>query len=298
MKLTVPREEFSELTSGLLRQGRSIRVRAFGNSMFPTIHSGAILRIEPCAAEPSPGEIVFFKSNGGRMTAHRLLSRIEENGEVFYKAKGDFFMSGCDFFPKSSLLGRVVGVEKKPRWPYRVFFLLQRLPFYPLLARIIFLPYPIRYQIVPFEDYNKNDEVIAILYHYPSHWRTKVHKKEGPVKTWALAFVGKKPAGILTLTHPGDTIPPFNDYWIWGLFVRTRYRRLGLAERLMEKIFGVARGEGAKEVNVLVFEDDEKAKLFYQKQGFEPFEDAVIQKHLDQTDGDMGRRRLPYKKIL
>src|SRR3989338_4182788 len=156
MKLTVPREEFSKITIDLLKQGRTIRFQAFGNSMFPAIRSGDILRIEPCLAEPNPGEIVFFKSSGGKMTAHRLLSKIEENGEVFYKAKGDFFTWGCDFFPRQNLMGKVVAVEKRAKFSIRSLQKFQEFPFYPLLARIFFSFFPVNYKIVPYDDYYQN----------------------------------------------------------------------------------------------------------------------------------------------
>ena len=57
----------------LLGEGRSVRFRAAGNSMHPTIKQGDTLIIEPCRpANLSRGDIVLFKQDS-RLVAHRLV---------------------------------------------------------------------------------------------------------------------------------------------------------------------------------------------------------------------------------
>lgn len=327
MKLIVPREEFSELTLDLLKKGNKLRLKAFGNSMYPTIRSGEALWIEPfLEKDPAVGEVVFFSNDCGKMVAHRLCSKFASGGAIYFKARGDLFFSGEDQIPKKNVYGKVVAIErngrrlnlelKKPtlgdllkgflllqvegarKILHSLFVQLQKFPFYPFLARVVFSFWPIGYQIVPYRDYFKHSETIAQLYHFPPHWRAKVHKKAGPVKTWALAFVGQSPAGILTLTHPGDKTPPFEGYWFWGMFVRTRFRRLGIGKKLVSLLLEVAASEGAKEVGVLVFEEDTAARRFYQNLGFEPFAEERVKAHLAKVDSGFNRLRLPLRKIL
>lgn len=127
---------FGDLCKALLRQGRSVRFRAPGRSMYPTIRDHDVITVEPI--EPSQvkvGDIVLY-SDGKGVVAHRV-------ARVVPQAK---LLSGCPGSRDSSrtphpvflfcddtwatervpvagdrILGRVVGVERKGRVfdPYR-----------------------------------------------------------------------------------------------------------------------------------------------------------------------------------
>lgn len=317
--MTVPREEFSELTESLLRGGQALRLRAFGNSMYPTIRSGNLLWIEPCPEGPRLGEVFLFRNDQGRVIAHRIVEAISQNGKSLYRAKGDFLISSRDILTPDRILGKVTAVErdgqkitlhakgfvlpflfleKMKRFSFKTLEAVQRLPFYPFLIRLAYFPLKIRYKISYEEDYEKDREFFSVLYFYPPYWRTKVHKYPGPQKTRVLAFMGKRPAGVVTLTHPGERIPPFTGWWIWGLYVRRRYQRLGIGRGLMESILAEAKKAGASKVEVLLFDDDQGVKRFYQKLGFKPFAEEAIRKRLDEMDKDRGCIRVPYQKIF
>lgn len=317
--MTVPREEFSELTESLLRGGHVIRLRAFGSSMYPTIRSGNLLWIEPCPEGPRLGEVCLFRNDQGRVIAHRLVEAVNQNGKSLYRAKGDFLISSRDILTPERILGKVTAVERDgekiilaakgfvlpflflermKRFSFKTLEAVQRLPFYPFLIRLVYFSSKIRYKISYEEDYPKDREFFSVLYFYPPYWRTKVHKYPGPQKTRVLAFMGKRPAGVVTLTHPNEKIPPFTGWWVWGLYVRRRYQKLGIGKGLMEGILAEAKKAGAPKVGVLLFDDDPWVKGFYQKLGFEPFEDEAIRKRLDEMDKDLGRVRVPYQKML
>ena len=68
---------FADLATELLRQGKSVRFRAPGRSMYPTIKEQEIITVEPI--EPSKvkkGDIILYRSDAG-VVAHRVLHIIE-----------------------------------------------------------------------------------------------------------------------------------------------------------------------------------------------------------------------------
>ena len=80
---------FCQLVSEALRLSGSIRIRAFGDSMFPTILPGDILVVE--RQEPRQklrGNVVLFARNG-RLFAHRVVSESSRNGVPFFTTRGD-----------------------------------------------------------------------------------------------------------------------------------------------------------------------------------------------------------------
>jgi signal peptidase I len=68
---------FAELATDLLRQGKSVRFRAPGRSMYPTIKEGEIITVEPIEpAAVRKGDIILCHSDAG-VVAHRVVHIIE-----------------------------------------------------------------------------------------------------------------------------------------------------------------------------------------------------------------------------
>jgi hypothetical protein len=112
------------LISDCLKQGRTVRFRAPGRSMHPTIRENETLIVEPASiAALSVGDIVLFRS-GEKLTAHRLIgidrepagsSRSAEEYRPTFITRGDA-CSVCDSpAGPEHLLGKVVAVERKGR---------------------------------------------------------------------------------------------------------------------------------------------------------------------------------------
>ena len=103
-----------ELGFSLLEEGKTIRIRADGYSMFPTIKAGSLIYIEP-DIDPSPGEIIAWKREEG-FVVHRLV-RIE-NDEA-YITRGDSCAREDQPVKKEQIAGRVIRIENIPGDKYR-----------------------------------------------------------------------------------------------------------------------------------------------------------------------------------
>lgn len=95
------------LVSNLLREGKPVRLRAYGSSMVPAIHPGDTLTIEP-ARQPDieRGDVVLF-SQRGQLVAHRVINLDP------ITTRGDAFSASDASIDAEGLLGRVTRVEKQ-----------------------------------------------------------------------------------------------------------------------------------------------------------------------------------------
>lgn len=97
----------------LLAEGKTIRIRAHGYSMFPAIKPGTTILIEPLCigGAPQPGEIIAVKRNGG-LIIHRLV-RITtgSSGTTAYIARGDSNMFEDSPVALDDIAGRITGTE-------------------------------------------------------------------------------------------------------------------------------------------------------------------------------------------
>jgi len=96
----------------LLAEGRTIRVRADGYSMYPGIKPGSVIYIEPLAddAIPVTGEITALKKDSG-FIVHRLVRIIEKDGMKYVVTRGDSSIAEDDPEPINHIAGKVVKVE-------------------------------------------------------------------------------------------------------------------------------------------------------------------------------------------
>ncbi len=98
--------------ASLLSQGTTIRIKAHGYSMYPSIKPGSLLIIEPVKikGDPVKGEIVAVKREKG-LVVHRVVDIIIRNGTRYYIARGD-----SNAFPDNpvsieKIAGRVIKAE-------------------------------------------------------------------------------------------------------------------------------------------------------------------------------------------
>lgn len=76
-------------------------------------------------------------------------------------------------------------------------------------------------------------------------------------------------AVFLILVSEEEPSPYSPGWWIFSLLVNQRYRRLGIGENLLHKLLQEAKSRGAKEVNLMVAENNEAATSLYRKLGFQ-----------------------------
>lgn len=107
---------FIDVVTDLLRRGHSVRFRARGGSMYPTIREGEAMTVAP--VEPAAirrGDVILYRSGQG-VIAHRVAG-VERgaDGALVFVPRGDASTSLDEPVEKSALLGRVVAVERDGR---------------------------------------------------------------------------------------------------------------------------------------------------------------------------------------
>jgi signal peptidase I len=96
----------------LLAEGKTIRIKAHGYSMFPCIKPGSLILIEPLNIKgmPHPGEIIAIKRENG-LIVHRLYRILNNNSVKCYIARGDSNAYADNPVKIDKIAGRIVGAE-------------------------------------------------------------------------------------------------------------------------------------------------------------------------------------------
>ncbi len=96
----------------LLSEGKSIRIKAHGHSMYPAIKPGSMILIEPIQVKgpPRPGEIIAIRREIG-LVVHRLVRTEAKNGVTWYIARGDSNALADNPVTIGMIAGRITGAE-------------------------------------------------------------------------------------------------------------------------------------------------------------------------------------------
>jgi hypothetical protein len=96
----------------LLSEGKTIRIKAHGYSMYPCIKPGSLILIEPLNIKglPRPGEIIAVRRENG-LVVHRLSKIITTNGITMYIARGDSNANADKPVKLDMIAGRIVRAE-------------------------------------------------------------------------------------------------------------------------------------------------------------------------------------------
>jgi len=96
----------------LLSEGKTIRIKAHGYSMFPCIRPGSLILIEPLNIKglPRNGEIIAIRREAG-LIVHRLAKIINKNGGTYYIARGDSNAYADNPVKIEKIAGRVIRAE-------------------------------------------------------------------------------------------------------------------------------------------------------------------------------------------
>lgn len=96
----------------LLSEGKTIRIKAHGYSMFPSIKPGSLILIEPLNIKGPPrrGEIIAIRRETG-LVVHRLFKIIRSNGITSYIARGDSNPYPDNPVKIDKIAGRITGAE-------------------------------------------------------------------------------------------------------------------------------------------------------------------------------------------
>jgi signal peptidase I len=129
------------MSSSLLEEGTTIRIRAHGYSMYPSIKPGSLLIIEPLRSKGDPvkGEIVAIKRESG-LIVHRITEINIHDGKRYYTARGDSSGFADKPVPISLITGRVVRSEPTGENPVAANIRINKSPSYFLnRIRVIFI---------------------------------------------------------------------------------------------------------------------------------------------------------------
>jgi signal peptidase I len=96
----------------LLAEGKTIRIKAHGYSMYPAIKPGSLILIEPLRqkGKPVPGEIVALKRENG-LVVHRVMKTAVKNGITYYITRGDSNANTDNPVTIDKIAGRIVKSE-------------------------------------------------------------------------------------------------------------------------------------------------------------------------------------------
>jgi signal peptidase I len=100
------------LAAEVLRSWGTLKVRAHGVSMLPTLWPGDILTVESVRPEQvEPGEIVLYMRHD-RFFIHRIVSTDLKRDKAFLVTRGDCMFEDDPAVDRSELLGRIVEVRR------------------------------------------------------------------------------------------------------------------------------------------------------------------------------------------
>jgi signal peptidase I len=101
-----------DISLTLLSEGKTIRIKAHGYSMYPCIKPGSLILIEPLNIKglPHPGEIIAIRRESG-LIVHRLTKIINKNSVPFYIARGDSNAYADNPVKIEKIAGRIVRAE-------------------------------------------------------------------------------------------------------------------------------------------------------------------------------------------
>jgi len=104
----------------LLSEGKTIRIKAHGYSMYPCIKPGSLVLIEPIRLKgaPVPGEIIAITRENG-LVIHRLTKIVVQNNVKTYIARGDSNAFADNPVKIDKIAGRIVGADTTGENPVR-----------------------------------------------------------------------------------------------------------------------------------------------------------------------------------
>ena len=115
---------------------------------------------------------------------------------------------------------------------------------------------------------------------------------------WLVAKQKDKVIGGVSLTKSQESEYPHAGWWLFGMKVNWRYRRMGIGEKLLEMVTEVAVKNNASEIKLLVFKDAKPAINLYKKWDFRQISIPELDKNLQEEAKINLRRRIILAKDI
>jgi len=109
---------------------------------------------------------------------------------------------------------------------------------------------------------------------------TYIAKRKGRVIGYVQLVHAEKESGL----------PP--GLWLFSLWVKVWYRRMGVGELLSLRVVQAARERGAAELYLMLFEDNLPAVRLYRKLGFKPRIFPELEDRLNTAEQSCGRKQV------
>ena len=122
-------------------------------------------------------------------------------------------------------------------------------------------------------------------------------QRDPSVTDWVAIHNGKI-VGFVQLVRHQYCQNPYSGYWLFSLYVKSHQRGLGIGEALSKAVIARAFAEGAPTLDLLVFEDNDRAARLYEKLGFRQFIIPDLEPDLQREKAQYGRRRVVMRKQL
>jgi GNAT superfamily N-acetyltransferase len=142
------------------------------------------------------------------------------------------------------------------------------------------------------------EQDLIVLHRY---LRPRAERLFNPRDAETVVWVAKWRSHILgcaKTVHERDESSPWSGYWLNDLWVRPRYRGLGVGERLTRYRLEQARLEGVPQVLILVFQENERSIRLHQKLGFETITIPALEPVLAVQLAAVGKRHFTMRKTL
>jgi signal peptidase I len=106
---------FGAVIEDALTAGTTVRFRAEGSSMYPTIRDGEAITVAAIVtADVVRGDVLLCRHDA-RMVAHRVVAVTTRGAERFFELQGDS-KAGCDMLVGAqAIVGRITGVRRNGR---------------------------------------------------------------------------------------------------------------------------------------------------------------------------------------
>ncbi|MBW2594442.1 MAG: GNAT family N-acetyltransferase [Deltaproteobacteria bacterium] len=178
---------------------------------------------------------------------------------------------------------------------------LQSVEFYCFLAKKL-VKENFRYKIATPDDASS----LSLLYRYnqqpesenPANALYEQLKNPKDSGYWLVAKQKDMVIGSVTLSEFQESDYPYTGWWLFGMKVNWRYRRMGIGEKLTNMAADIAAKHGASEIKLLVFEDAKPANNLYRKSGFRQISIPELNEQLQEEAKKTSRLRIVLVKDI
>lgn len=116
-KYECPPEQFAEISKALLLSGKFVRFNAVGDSMFPFLHDGDLVLIEPAIVENLKiGDVIFYVDSNGHFLLHRIIRKGTLAGRLEFQIQADNNLKPGGWISSDQIFGRLAQFCQNGVW--------------------------------------------------------------------------------------------------------------------------------------------------------------------------------------